>query len=185
MILTTNNFLPSDAFYNLQEYCESNIFEVVKVGNKEFSILQTPNWMLPFLQIKGHNLILTFIRRAYNGFDEEPRIHADNIINGEKTALASVLYINNDSNVTENGTCFYEHVKYGNELPIDISDDDFDYLLNNDSNNLNKWSKTTSVQSKPNRRVLYNSNLFHSKYPANIEKGVRIVLVCFYTKKES
>jgi hypothetical protein len=36
-------------------------------------------------------MILTFIRSAYEGFDEEINIHADGLINGQKVDKAAVL----------------------------------------------------------------------------------------------
>lgn len=182
MIQVNDNFLPKDVFAYLQEYCQQP-FQIMKVGDKEFSVLQTPMELLPYSQVPDHEMILTFIRSAYNGFDEEPRIHADNIINGEKTALASVIYINNTQNVTPNGTCFYEHSKYGPELPNNVTNEEFDELITKDSNDLSKWNRIGAIDAKPNRRLLYNSNCFHAKFPAKIEQGTRIVLVCFYKKK--
>ncbi|QRE03526.1 DUF6445 family protein [Flavobacterium psychrophilum] len=183
MIKITDNFLKQKQFENLQEYCKDE-FKIVTVGGKQFSILETPEWVLKHLEIPEHELILTFIRNAYKGFDDEVRIHADNIINGCKTALAQVLYINNSKNITKNGTCFYDHINYGPELPKDISDADFNSLLTNDSNNALLWTKTDVITAKPNRLLTYNSNYFHSKWPASIEEGTRIVLVAFHVKKQ-
>lgn len=178
----TENFLSETVFNQLQEYCKLNEFEIVKAREKEFSILETPNFVMDFLEIEGYDLILTFIRSAKKDFDTDARIHADNIIMGEKTALASVLYINPEGEVSENGTAFWKHHQYGEELPDTISNQEFDRLLIEDSNNLSKWQHVETVFSKPNRQLLYNSNLFHSKYPKVIEEGIRMVLVCFYSK---
>lgn len=183
MIKVTDKFLQKEQFELLQEYCK-NDFKIVDVGEKQFSILETPEWILKYLDIPEHELVLSFVRSAYNGFDDDIRIHADGIINGHKTALAQVLYINDSKNVTPNGTCFYDHINYGPELPKDISNSDFDALLINDSNNLSCWTKTDVITAKPNRLLMYNSNYFHSKFPSNIDKGTRIILVAFYVKKE-
>lgn len=137
------------------------------------------------LQVEGHEMILSFIRKAYKGFDNEIRIHADNIISGSKTSLAAVLYINDPDGVTPNGTSFWKHTDYGYQLPENISNEEFDRLITEDSNNLSKWSKTDFISAIPNRLLLYNSNYFHSKYPAEIEAGERIVAVAFYKKTET
>jgi hypothetical protein len=178
-----NNFLPKIVFFDLQKFCKENKFEIIKLGDKEFSILQTPQELIPFFQIDGYELILTFIRSAYKGFDNDYRIHADNIMLGQKTALASVLYINEQLGTTPNGTCFYNHKTHGRELTEEVTNEEFDRLLLEDANNPSKWEKTDIVTSYPNRLLKYNSQAFHSKYPAEIIDGCRIVLVCFYAKK--
>jgi len=179
----TDNFLPIGAFEDLQEYCNESDFQIVKLGEKEFSVLTTPRYLLEFFQIPGHELVLTFIRSAKKDFDNDIRIHADNIIEGKKTALASVLYINPEGTVSKNGTAFWRHNEYGYELPKDVSNEEFDRLITEDSNDLSKWEQLDTIYARPNRRLLYNSNLFHSKYPSKITEGTRIVLVCFYAKK--
>lgn len=180
----TDNFLPPKAFQDLQQYCNSNDFQIVTLGEKQFSVLETPNALLEFFKIPNHNLILTFIRSAKNDFDTDLRIHADNIINGHKTALASVLYINDENEVSKNGTTFWKHHIHGHELQKEVSTEEFDRLITQDSNDPSKWEQTDIVFARPNRQLLYNSNSFHSKWPAKIDKGKRKVLVCFYSKKE-
>lgn len=183
-MLVTDNFLPPAAFEDLQNYCHENNFQIIKVGEKEFSFMPTPRYLLEFLQIPGHELVFTFIRSAKKDFDNDIRIHADNIIEGKKTVLASVLYINQEDTVSKNGTSFWRHHTHGYELPEDVSNEEFDRLITEDSNDLSKWEQLDMVYSRPNRRLLYNSNLFHSKYPSKINEGTRIVLVCFYAKKQ-
>lgn len=180
MIEVIDNFLPEEVFKELQDYCYNNKFQIVKAGDKEFSVLNIPDSVISYLDIDGYKPVLGFIRNAYDGFDKDIRIHADNIINGDKTAIASVLYINKSEGVTENGTCFYEHKDYGIKLPEDCSDEEFDNLIINDSNDESKWNRLDYISSRPNRLLTYDSNYFHSKYPKKIEEGERIVLVCFY-----
>lgn len=182
MTTIQDNFLPPEYFSLLQEHCESTAFQHIKLGEKEFSYMQTPPEFLEFLQIPGHEIVLTFIRRAYPGFDSELRIHADNIIDGHKTSLASVLYINNPEGVTRNGTAFWEHHYYGSRLPDNVTPEEFDRLLTEDSNDISKWEQTDFILAKPNRLLTYDSQCFHSKYPQEIAKGERRVLVAFYKK---
>ena len=183
MIIVTDDFFGEETFKALQDYCE-NDFQIVEIGGKEFSVLQTPDALIPLLEVNGYELTFTFIRNAWKDFDTDLRIHADSIINGKKTDIASVHYINPEDGVTKNGTSFWKHVKYGRRLPKDIADEEFDRILQEDSNDDTKWIRESFINSVPNRRVLYDADMFHSKMPSVIEQGVRIVLVCFYSKKD-
>ena len=180
MILIQDEYFDEKTFKAIQEYCNQD-FKIIKRGEKDFSVLETPIDLIPVLQKKGYKLIKTFIRSASSDFDTDLRIHADNIIEGHKTALASVFYINGQE-VSTNGTCFYDHQLYGQKLP-DVSNEEFDRLITNDSNDSNKWVMTDMVFSRPNRMLLYDSQMFHAKFPQKIEKGTRKVMVCFYSKE--
>lgn len=182
---TEDNFLPQQLFEDLQNYCLNSDFQRIKLGEKEFDILETPKEILPFLQEEGYELIISFIRQATPVFDTDLRIHADNIIQGEKTALAKVLYINPQSETSTNGTAFWKHHIYGEELPEDVTNEEFDRLITEDSNDVKKWELLDIAYNKPNRLVTYKSNLFHSKYPQRIYNGKRIVLVAFYKETQT
>jgi hypothetical protein len=175
-------FLPEEVFQKLRTYCKENEFKIHKRGEKEFRVLPTPDFLLEYLQIPDHELHLTFIRSANKDFDIDMRIHADNIIEGKKTALASVLYISTPAETSANGTAFWKHNIHGTKLPIDVTNEEFDRLIIEDSNDLDKWLLEDIVWAEPNRQVVYDSNSFHSKWPNKIDVGTRIVLVCFYTK---
>ncbi len=185
MIQIINDHLPGEYFNILQRYCLENEFRIVKMGDKEFSVLETPVEFIPFFNMPGHEIVLTFIRSAYPGFDTDYRIHADNIIDGHKTSFASVLYINNPELVTPNGTAFWEHQTHGHRLNESVTNEEFDRLLSEDANDLSKWEQTAYVVNVPNRLVLYDSQLFHSKHPDQIKSGQRIVLVTFYKKSKT
>lgn len=177
---TTDNFLPEGLFQELSDYCKQKEFQLVNVGEKQFLVLPTPPIITEYLQIPEHEIILTFIRKAHKEFDTDIRVHADGIINNEKTHLAAVLYIS-ESN-TPNGTAFWQHHKHGKSLPADVTEQEFNRLLTEDSNDLSKWKSICFVQNVPNRLLTYNSNHFHSKFPSLIDSGERIVLVTFYKK---
>ncbi|MDR2223576.1 MAG: hypothetical protein LBE34_12730 [Flavobacteriaceae bacterium] len=183
MIQTENNFLPQKVFEELQNYCQKSEFERINLGEKEFEFLKVPDDVLSYLQEEKHDLIVTFIRRATPDFDTDLRIHSDNIIQGEKTSLAKVLYLNQKGTVSENGTAFWNHHIYGEELPKDVTDEEFNRLITEDANDWKKWSIQKVFYSEPNKLLTYSSNLFHSKYPARIVSGERIVLVVFYKDK--
>lgn len=176
-----DNFLPDSVFRKLQRYTSENEFRIFDAGDKAFSVLDTPDFVLKYLESNDKEIILSFIRRAYSEFDNELRIHTDYIIKGEKPSEASVLYINNEKGVSTNGTAMWKHIKYGEYF--DGSEDEFNDLLLNDSNDLSKFKLTDLVFSKPNRLLVYDANRFHSKYPSRIVDGVRIVLVTFYKDK--
>lgn len=182
MIEVKDNFLPKNVFKYLRNYCNENDFKIIDAGDKKFSVLPVPDAILPFLKKEGHEIILTFIRSAWKDFDTDMRAHCDGTISGKKTSLASVLYINNRGEVVPNGTCFYSHEVHGSSFPDNGSEEEFNRLLLEDSNNPDKWTKTSEIYSKPNRLLVYAANLFHGKWPNKIHKGHRIVLVTFYHK---
>jgi hypothetical protein len=65
-------------------------------------------------------MILTFIRSAYEGFDEEINIHADGLINGQKKDKAAVLYINNQKELHKmepNFTVTKHMAEYFQQIP--------------------------------------------------------------------
>lgn len=182
MIHILNDFLPNDLFIQLQEYTNQD-FKKVTIGEKDFSILPIPKEVFSHLEIKGYEMTAGFIREAHNQFDFDNRIHSDGIILNKTTHLARVLYLNEKDEVSENGTCFWQHKTHGHFLPLDTPKEEFDRMILEDSEDLSKWTKTDIVVSQPNKLLTYSANLFHSKFPAKIEKGVRKVLVAFYTKK--
>ena len=185
MILVQDNFLPKELFGRLQEYCYESDFQVITAGDKEFLTIPTPDWIIPQIGIDNSRIVLSFIRKAHKDFDTELRVHADNIIMEERVDYAVVLYINDSDSVSKNGTKFWEHTKYGESLPLDISEEEYNYLILNDSNDYSKWNGTDLIYARPNRLLMYNAQNFHSKFPEKIEKGERIVLVAFYKKYES
>lgn len=182
MILVKDNFLPENIFNKLHNYAKESKYKIIQAGDKGFLTIPTPKYILPYIQIEDHSVLLSFIRKAHKDYDTDLRIHADNIIFNKKTVLASVLYINKDDEcITKNGTAFYKHIDYGYKLNQD-NENVFNFILKNHSNNRSFWEETDFISSKENRLLMYNSDYFHSKYPAKIEKGERIVLVNFYTK---
>ena len=133
MISVADNFLPEEEFKALQEYCDNNLFEIVNFPGKSFSVLYPPSSIYNYLHMDGYEMVLSIVRSAYKGFDTNLWIHADNIVQGKKIDVASVLYINDDEDVTENGTAFWDHYIYGNKLSKDCSDADFDNILLKDA----------------------------------------------------
>ena len=116
-------------------------------------------------------------------FDDDWRIHADAKIKGERPDRAAVLYMSPRELEDLHGTAFYEHDVYGKELPMDISDKEFNLLLTEDSEILEKWRLSSVVGYQQNRILSYPSNYFHSKFPNTSWKEGREVYVIFYKFK--
>lgn len=182
MIHVIDNFLPGAIFERLQQHCKTEEWSLITAGDKQFSTIDVPEEVEGLLNLPGNDIVLTFIRRAYKGFDNDLRIHCDGIIMNRETSYASVLYLNNEGECTPSGTAFYDHEKHG---PIfSDSEEEFNRLLLEDSNDETKWKIQDYIQARPNRLLTYDSSMFHAKFPKEIEKGERIVLVCFYSKSE-
>jgi hypothetical protein len=185
MIEVIDNFLDDKLFSDLQDYCKQE-FQIVKVGAgdqwKEFLVIDTPDSIREQLELDGHRIVLTFIRKAHKDFDTEPRIHSDGIIYNQYVHVASVLYINDLEGVyPRNGTMFYEHKVHGEALPKDVTGEVYNEVLR-DSNHVGKFRETDRIYAKPNRLLSYPAQNFHAKFPPKIEKGERIVLVTFYSE---
>ena len=172
------NFLPDDMFARLREYILKSEFQIFDAGDKEFSYLPFPTEVYNHISDNIATPVLSFIRRAYSGFDNEPRIHCDGIINGEEVSLASVLYLNVEGEVEGNGTAFYSHKQHGKKF--DGDEEEFNRMLLEDANDLSKWNMYEVQTSEPNKLVAYDTKLFHSKFPYEIKNGVRYVLVSFF-----
>lgn len=183
MIYVRDNFFEEQTFKSLQEYCKQE-FVIQKAGEKEFLVLPTPEDLIPLLQMDGHEMVLTFVRQAHREFDTTLRVHGDGIIQGKKTSIASVLYINDENGVTPNGTRFFKHITHNYKLPHDVSNEEFDRLIKEDANNPDCWKEVDRINARPNRMLVYESSLFHAKFPKKILRGKRTVLVSFYSKLE-
>jgi len=182
MIYIKDNFLPSNVFESLVSY--SNDFNEVKTPGKSFWVKELPNDLTGYITdklevIEGKKIknILSFLREAKKGQDADWRIHNDSIIEGEQPDRAIVLYVK--SSETElNGTAFWEHKDYKFSYVMS-NNEEFDRMLKDDSNDINKWKLNSVVGHRDNRLLSYPSEYFHSKYP-NKFKNQRVVLIMFY-----
>ena len=78
------------------------------------------------------------------------------------------------------GTAFWKHKELGDCLSEDVSFEEYDKVLLNESNNIEKWDLNSVIGYKINRAVCYPCNYFHSKYPnLGLTEG-RMVYVMFY-----
>ncbi len=182
MIYIKDNFLPKNLFNSLVEYADK--FEEVKYPDKSFWIKQLPDEFNKYIvnqleKFEGRKIknILSFLREAKQGQDDDWRIHNDTIIEGQQPDRAIVFFIHADEDDI-NGTALWEHQDYGHTY-IKSTNKEFDRLLKEDSNNKLKWKLNSIIGYKANRLLSYPCEYFHSKYP-NEYKNRRIVLVMFY-----
>lgn len=190
MIYTIDNFIDKDLFKIATNYLKKGKWVTHKAGDKNFYVQESPKSFNEYVLSKlshfeGKELysILSFFRMSNDNLDADWRIHADAKINGEQPDRAAVIYMSPRELEELHGTAFYEHDIYGKELPMDISDKEFDLLLQEDSEILEKWRLTSVVGYEQNRIISYPSNYFHSKYPNKSWKEGREVYVIFYKFK--
>lgn len=187
MINVIDNFFDEPVYQEIYKELIENEFVEVDTGSKSFWIQNSNHELDQFIIDKISALegvqrknILSFFRVATDEVDTDWRIHSDAVINGERPERALVLYLSPSSMQGLHGTAFWKHKELGYCLPEDVSFEEYDRVLESDSNNLEKWDLHSVIGYKVNRAVCYPGNYFHSKYP-NIgwEEG-RIVYVMFY-----
>jgi hypothetical protein len=110
--------------------------------------------------------ILSFARLNTAILNTEFRIHSDGDIFGESPNLAAVYYLRTDSS----GTALYEHPRHGKRWGrrgsnVHLTDDGL-------------WKKYHECNSRENSMFLYESDLWHGRYPWVVEED-RIVIVMF------
>lgn len=181
--------------YIEDDFLDIEIINKINDDNEEFLEVKTPGksfWVkMPteeFIEIVCNKIskiencsitpILSFFREAKEGQDTDWRIHNDAIIEGQQPDRAIVLYISKDGYGDLNGTAFWEHRKHGEKFE-NITSEEYNRLLIEDSNDRDKWILKSVVGHKQNRLVSYPCNYFHSKYPNEFVNS-RKVFVMFY-----
>ena len=96
-------------------------------------------------------LHMGFMRISTTNIDTKKRIHTDL---GMKGKYACVYYVN--INGQDTGTKFYVHNKYGHKLPKDVSIEEHDRLLEEESDNPDMWEEDIVVKGRNNRLLLYD-----------------------------
>lgn len=177
-MIVYDNYLRGGDFNEILDLVSTDEFIEIGGEDKKFLAIITPEEIKELVEIPGHETVFSFIRKAHKDFDTDPRIHADGIILNENVDVASVLYITTSG--TTNGTAFYSHRHYGQHMPADISEEEFNRLLIEDSNDPSKWEMVELVLNRPNRLLVYDAKAFHSKHPPVIENGERVVMATFY-----
>jgi hypothetical protein len=187
MINIIDNFLDSNTYNETYNKLTSNDFNKVDVGDKSFWVqLSTPEFdelvldKISKVEDTRRRNILSFFRVATDKVDTDWNIHSDAIIDGERPDRALVLYLSPSNMNGLHGTAFWKHKELGDCLPNNVSFEQYDDVLDKESNNIDRWELQTVVGYKINRALMYPCNYFHSKYP-NVGWGSgRIVYVMFY-----
>lgn len=80
------------------------------------------------------------------------------------------------------GTSFLRHADSG--ITYQPESEEFQELIQKDTNNIDKWVRCGSVPAKENRAVIFDSSLIHCAEPVGgfgaTQETARIVLTCFY-----
>lgn len=105
-------------------------------------------------------------------------IHADNAA----CKYACVWYLNDPP--CDTGTQFWKHNETATDrMPWPPPQDLWD-ATDKDTQDESKWTKLEYTQAKANRAVLFDSQLFHSRYPKDLplaeEDEPRLVFVVFF-----
>lgn len=113
----------------------------------------------------------SFIRRTTPTFDTKFRVHADRnpMGDGKRAHMAAVLYMDTDETT---GTALFSHRTLGSmckDKSVFTEDDGL-------------WQPYFKCESVANRLFIYNSDLFHGRYPWTVEKD-RHVLVKFMQRQ--
>ncbi len=187
MIYFLDNFVDKDLFIIAQNYLNDGAFVKHISGGKDFYVKESPKEFDTYVlnkmsEIEGKKLrsILSFFRESTDELDVTWRIHSDLNIAGEKPDRALVLYMSPREREDLHGTALWEHNRYGTEIPKNISDEDYDKMINVDAENLDMWRLSSVVGYEQNRIISYPSSYFHSKYPNKSWKEGRRVYVMFY-----
>lgn len=187
MINVIDDFLDNDTYQTIYDKLTSSQFKEVVAGDKSFWVqFATPEFdelvLNKINKIEGatRRNIFSFFRVATDKVDTDWRIHSDAIINGERPERALVLYLSPFSMEGLHGTAFWKHKEFGYCLPEDVSFEEYDTVLLNESNIISKWDLHSVIGYKVNRAVCYPCNYFHSKYPNIGPEEGRVVYVMFY-----
>jgi hypothetical protein len=105
-------------------------------------------------------------------------IHADNAV----CKYALVWYLNEPPCKT--GTKFWKHKATGaDHMPWPVPQDLWD-AVDTDTKDESKWEETGYVEAKANRALLFDSQLFHSRWPKDLpmeeDDEPRLVFVGFF-----
>ena len=187
MINVIDDFLDGILYKETYEQLISNEFKEVPAGEKSFWVqFSSPEFdelvLEKISRIEGttRRKIFSFFRLATDKVDTDWRIHADSIINGERPDRAMVIYMSPSTMKGLHGTAFWSHKEIGHCLSQEVSYEQFDKILLEDSNNFDKWKLNSVLGHKENRAVSYPCNYFHSKYPNLGWQEGRIAYVIFY-----
>tara|TARA_R100001086_G_scaffold250089_1_gene193636 strand:+ start:991 stop:1563 length:573 start_codon:yes stop_codon:yes gene_type:complete len=190
MIYIIDKFIDSNILSSVTDYLKDGDFKKEVSGGKNFYIKESPQVFNEYVvnrlmsyEVREIENILSFFRVSTDELDTSWRIHSDLNINGQKPDRALVLYLSPREREELHGTALWEHDVYGSQIPTDITNEEYDKMINVDANNLDRWRLSTVVGYEFNRMVSYPSSYFHSKYPNKSWREGRKVFVMFYKYK--
>ena len=188
-----------DLVYFKDDFIDKKLIDEILNDNSDFQKVDTPGksfWVkLPSdkflnevkqkiedIERKEIDIVFSFFREAKKGQDDELRIHNDSIINEQQPDRAGVLYISENNVPYINGTALWKHKKYGDKFTHGHDVEEFNRLINEDSNDADKWELKSIIGHKKNRFLSYPCSYFHSKFPNEFDES-RVVFVIFYKIK--
>ena len=184
MIYIKDNFLDKELF----EFVNKDLkqFKEVQTPGKKFWVIEPSEAFIDYItqrismieSVRVEN-VLAFFREAKKGQDNDWRIHNDSVIEGTQPDRAIVFYMSENKTKELNGTAFWKHKKYGDSFKDSFNLEEFNRLIKEESNDLDKWELSSVVGHKKNRLLSYPCDYFHSKYPKEFEES-RVVFVMFY-----
>ena len=193
MIYLKDNFLDKTLFKYVKDYIKNSEWKTITIGpeddyNFDIKYIEPDQKLIIYIQTflsiierSDVKILRSFFRKSNNNFDTEWRIHNDSVVDGVQPDRALVFYINKNNENHQNGTAFWSHKKHGYRFN-DLSIDEFNRMLREDANDLEKWKLESVITHRKNRLVSYPCDYFHSKYPDKAKN--RTVLVAFYTSKQ-
>ena len=184
MIYIKDNFLDKELFDFVNKDLKQ--FKEVQTPGKKFWVIEPSEAFIDYItqrisiieSAKVEN-VLAFFREAKKGQDNDWRIHNDSVIEGTQPDRAIVFYMSENKTKELNGTAFWKHKKYGDSFKDSFNLEEFNRLIKEESNDLDKWELSSVVGHKKNRLLSYPCDYFHSKYPKEFEES-RVVFVMFY-----
>jgi hypothetical protein len=188
MIYLLDEFLDNTFLQITQTYLKESDFTEVEMGGDRKCYVIPSNtdfdeYVLSRLEVveqRHLKNILSFFREATDTLDTKWNIHSDLNIEGQRPDRALVLYLSPREREDLHGTAFWEHEVYGKALSPDVSNEEYDKMLEVDSEKLEKWKLRSVLGYEENRLISYPSSYFHSKYPNISWPEGRKVYVMFY-----
>lgn len=184
MIYIKDNFLDKELFDFVNKDLKQ--FKEVHTPGKKFWVIEPSKAFIDYItrrlsiieSVRVEN-VLAFFREAKKGQDNDWRIHNDSVIEGTQPDRAIVFYMSENKTKELNGTAFWKHKKYGDSFKDSFNLEEFNRLIKEESNDLDRWELSSVVGHKKNRLLSYPCDYFHSKYPKEFEES-RVVFVMFY-----
>ena len=175
-----DDVLSSSKFEKIKETTDKTVFHEEIHGEDSFTVSHDRRFNTILHSIlegclnRKVKLYLGFLRLANQDIDTRKRIHSDAMMQGH---FACVYYINTGNQIT--GTRFYKHSKYGYKLPRNLPSVEMNRVLCTESDKNSMWNKDITIKGRPNRLLIYESDLFHAKFPSKCEDK-RIIWVGFF-----